>query len=223
MQPADHEKFSALLRGVYSFYRQDLSDFALSVWWEAMRPFDFAAVKDALNRHAVNPDNGQFLPKPADVVKLLRGSTQDGALVAWAKVDRAMRSVGTYASVVFDDPIIHRVVADMGGWVLLGYAVEDEWPFKAKEFENRYRGYRSRSEFEYPRQLVGMEEHENARAGFAGQHRVVMIGDESECQRVLRGGTTAPLLGMKQVSQVDVAGLIERAQESPKRIREQTA
>lgn len=110
-----------------------------------MKPFDLAAVKDALNRHCVNPDNGQFMPKPADVVKLLQGSSQDGALVAWAKVDRAVRQVGTYSTVVFDDPIIHRVVQDMGGWVALGDKREKEWPFVAKEFENRYRGYPMRS------------------------------------------------------------------------------
>src|SRR5260363_431940 len=79
------ERFQALIQGVYDFYGKDLSRFTLSLWWCAMRPYDLAAVTDALNRHCVNPDTGQFLPKPADVVRMLGGSTQDAALIAWRK------------------------------------------------------------------------------------------------------------------------------------------
>src|SRR5689334_9899663 len=98
MQSTDRIPFTTRLQCVYDFYGKELSEFALEVWWEAMRPYDFTAVKDALNRHAVNPDNGQFPPKPADVVKLIGGGTQDAALVAWSKVDKAIRHVGPYQS-----------------------------------------------------------------------------------------------------------------------------
>jgi len=197
MQPSDATAFKALLTGVHSFYGRDLSEFAISVWWEAMRPFDFAAVRDALNRHAVNPDNGQFCPKPADVVRLLQGSTQDSALVAWAKVDRAMRSVGPYASVVFDDAVIHRVLHDMGGWVALSKFDEAEWPFRAKEFENRYRGYATRTLDAWPPRLIGIAESENARAGRDGRAQIVMIGDMTRCESVAAGGTETALLSMQ--------------------------
>src|SRR5438132_401555 len=113
------ENFQTLMQGVYDFYGKDLSKFALSVWWQAMRPYDFHAVTEALNRHCVNPDAGQFMPKPADVVRMMQGSTQDAALVAWSKVERAVCGVGSYQSVVFDDPLVHRVVYEMGGWIAL--------------------------------------------------------------------------------------------------------
>src|SRR5690606_26216344 len=109
----DRKAFFKLIADVSAFYGKDFSTFAGNVWWEAMKPFDFAAVADALNRHCVNPDSGQFMPKPADVVKMLQGSTQDSALVAWSKVDRAVRTVGTYRSVTFDDPLIQRVISEM--------------------------------------------------------------------------------------------------------------
>ena len=116
----EFEKFHDGMVGVMSFYGKDLSRFALDVWWSALRNYDLAAVTQAFNRWLSNPDQGQFQPKPADVIKMLSGSTQDKAFAAWAKVDRAVRSVGAYASVAFDDPIIHRVIHDMGGWVGLG-------------------------------------------------------------------------------------------------------
>jgi hypothetical protein len=193
MLPTDKPNLFQLLQGVYDFYAKDLSEFALSVWWAAMKPFDLPAVKDALNRHCVNPDGGQFLPKPADVIKLLAGGTQDASLVAWSKVDRAVRSIGTYRSVCFDDPIVNAVISDMGGWVSLGIKREDEWPFVAREFENRYRGYRLRGRGEvYPRHLPGIAERDNMARGLS-HAEVVLIGNAEAAQRVMDGGVDVRL------------------------------
>lgn len=199
MNANDRTAFAEFLSSVHAFYGKDTSNFALDVWWQAMTPFDFSAVKDALNRHCVNTDSGQFLPKPADVVKMLSGSTQDAALVAWSKVDRALREVGTYRSVVFDDPVIHRVVTDMGGWVPLGAKDENEWPFVRNEFVNRYRGYRMRSEIpEYLPVLIGIAEAANSKAGFRSE-TPTLIGNAKTAQAVLAGGSNKPLLGVTRL------------------------
>lgn len=207
MQADDKMNFAALIANVYAFYRQDSSDFALGVWWEAMKPFDFAAVADALNRHCVNPDSGQFMPKPADVVKMLRGSSQDSSMVAWSKVDKAVRQVGTYESVAFDDPVIHRVIHDMGGWVALGTKNEKEWPFIEKEFENRYRGYCVRNDApEYPKVLIGIAEAQNSQEGRQSQPPV-LIGDSTKAKKVLIGGSDKPLVSFERMQMPDVARL----------------
>ncbi|WP_050009352.1 DUF6475 domain-containing protein [Candidatus Glomeribacter gigasporarum] len=193
------ERFQALIQGVYDFYGKDLSRFTLSLWWCAMRPYDLAAVTDALNRHCVNPDTGQFLPKPADVVRMLGGSTQDAALIAWAKVDQAVRGVGPYQSVVFEDALIHRVLAEMGGWIPLGSKTEDEWPFVRNEFVNRYRGYRMRSETpDYPPVLIGLFEAQNRQSGYSVQPPV-LVGDVEAAKRVMHGGTHQPLIGFTRM------------------------
>lgn len=213
MTEADRKQLYTLVSSVYAFYRQDTSAFALGVWWEAMKPFDLAAVADALNRHCVNPDSGQFMPKPADVVKMLRGSSQDSAMAAWSKVDRSVRQVGTYASVVFDDPVIHRVIHDMGGWVALGAKTEHEWPFVAKEFENRYRGYRVRNETpEYPRQLIGIAEAQNSREGRQSQPPV-LIGNSETAKKVLLAGTDKPLVEFERIDEDAMLALAAPAKE----------
>lgn len=194
MKPSDRTAFGQLLSGVYAFYGKEASDFALNVWWQAMSPFDFKAVADAMNRHCVNPDTGQFLPKPADVVKMLQGSTQDSALVAWSKIDRAIRTVGTYRSVVFDDALIHRVLTEMGGWIDLGRKTEDEWPFVRNEFVNRYRGYKMRSEVpDYPPHLIGMSEAQNSKAGFRIDPPL-LLGNPEMAATVARKGSDAQIL-----------------------------
>lgn len=205
MNTNEHSAFIALVADVQAFYGKDLSEFAGSVWWEAMKPYDYRAVADALNRHCVNPDSGQFAPKPADVVKMLQGSTQDSALVAWTKVDRAVRSCGTYNSVVFDDPIIHRVIMDMGGWVQIGSREEKEWPFVAKEFENRYRGYKMRSETpDYLPVLIGICEAQNSRAGHKSQPPV-LIGNSEQAKRVMLAGSDKPQLEFTRMHVSDSA------------------
>ncbi|AVF41568.1 hypothetical protein AL486_19130 [Pandoraea apista] len=207
MKPSDSAEFFSLISNVYAFYRQDYSDFVGQVWWGAMKVFDLAAVRDALGRHAANPDAGQFLPKPADVVKMLEGSTQDAALLAWHKVDKAVREVGTYASVAFDDALIHRVVFEMGGWVSLGTKDESEWPFLKNEFVNRYRGYRGRSQVpEYPPLLIGIAETTNTRAGFQSQGPV-LIGNADAARAVVAGGSDTPLVGYTRVTGADMPQL----------------
>lgn len=200
MQPTESQAFKAVLHGVYDFYNKELSQFAIGVWWEAMRPFDFAAVKDALNRHCVNPDNGQWLPKPADVVRLIGGGTQDAALIAWAKVEAACRSVGQYQSVVFDDPLIHCVIRDMGDWVKLCNTDVDELPFRAKEFEQRYRGYKLRGSVgEFPRTLIGIAEGSNKAQGLPAD-LPVLIGEQQKCLQVYKGGSLTANVPMRQAT-----------------------
>lgn len=202
MQANEFNNFRVLLTNVFAFYNQDITDFALDVWYEALKQYDFAAIKSALNRHCVNPDNGQFLPKPADVVKLLQGSTNDSALVAWAKVDKAVKQVGGYASVIFDDAIIHAVIDDMGGWIKLCSHKNDEWAFVAKEFENRYRGFKTTQNItSYSKVLIGRAEAENNNHGFKSEPPV-LIGDSQKAIQVLQNGTTKSKLEFKPLSDV---------------------
>lgn len=200
MQATDHTAFFELVGNVYAFYRQDYSKFAGGVWLQAMQPFDLPAVADAMNRHCVNPDSGQFMPKPADIVKMLQGSTQDSALVAWSKVDLAVRSCGTYNSVVFDDPIIHRVIVEMGGWVLVGSKDDKEWPFVKNEFVNRYRGYRMRSEIpDYLPVLIGISEAQNSRSS-QNIAPPVLIGNADAARHVMLGGQTNTRIGFTRAT-----------------------
>ena len=200
MQTDDFQRFHEGIVGVMAFYEKSVSRFSLDVWWNALKVYDLAAVVDAFSRHLENPDAGQFVPKPANIIRMLQGSTQDAALVAWAKVDLAVRRVGTYCDVVFDDSLIHRVIQDMGGWIGIGTKADDEWPFVAKEFENRYRGFSSRGERpEYPAKLIGIASAYNQQKGFKTD-APVLIGDEAQARRVLSGGTDKPAIGFKRLA-----------------------
>lgn len=195
----DHElpEFSRTLLAVADYYGKELSENVVDLYWNGLREYDLASVKRALWAHARNPDSGQFMPKIADVARVMQGRTDDQAAIAWSKVNQAVRRVGTYQCVAFDDPVIHRVIADMGGWVLIGSKDDKEWPFVAREFETRYRGYRMRDETpEYPPVLIGMANAHNGQQGFR-LNPPILVGDERKADAVRLGGTTAPILPMK--------------------------
>lgn len=209
MDQSEFGNFRDGLAGVYSFYDKELTQFATDVWWTALKDFDLNAVTDAFGKHLLNTESGKWIPKPADIIRMLQGSTKDSALVAWSKVDKAVRHVGCYSDVVFDDPIIHRVINDMGGWIQFGTKTEDEWPFVAKEFENRYRGFKERSEVpECPGVLIGIYNSENMRQGMKLQP-AVMIGDKEKCEQVMNNGTNKPLLEFTVASDLIKKGLLK--------------
>ena len=198
MQQTDFKEFCELLDAVSEQYKP-ISDGAKALYWQGLVDFDLLAIKQAMFRHIRNPDNGMFMPKIADIVRMLQGSTQDSALAAWAKVDQAVRRVGTQSSVVFNDPLIHKVLQDMGGWLGLGQKSEDDWPFVAKEFENRYRGFKARGEKpDYPKMLIGFFDASNTPHGFK-QTEPVFIGNKELAQSVLNSGIDKPALQFTQL------------------------
>jgi hypothetical protein len=190
MQATEIDKFNALLLAIGEYYNREISAPLAQIYWEGLKRYDYPAISRAAQMHMANPDAGQFFPKIADFVRHISGGNADRALVAWAKVDKAVRTVGDHRSVVFDDPIIHSVIVDMGGWVGFGMCEMDEWPFRQNEFVKRYRGYLERGDIgEYPAKLSGRHDAYNRQIGNEGDSETALIGDYSKAMEVLNTGS----------------------------------
>lgn len=187
MSPEDRARFFEVIVAAAEIYGRQLSAAGLMLYWQALLRYDIAAVEAAVSRHINDPDAGQYMPKPADIVKQVDGGTEDRALIAFTKVERAVRSVGVYRTVVFDDPLIHAVVSDMGGWLKLCSVTDDELPFVRNEFVTRFRGYGARQLIpEHPTRLIGIVEAENARHGYR-HTEIAYIGDRGRAEEVAAG------------------------------------
>jgi hypothetical protein len=167
MQATDRKHFGEMLVAVAAVYGKDMSPAVVAIYFSALAPYDLAAVRQAFDRYVRNPDTGQFMPKPADLIRMIDGGTQDLALIAWTEVERSIRRIGSYADVEFADKRIHCVISDMGGWIRLCETTEESLPFVAKEFQTRYRAYSLRGEVPDATELIGRETAENARLGYA--------------------------------------------------------
>ena len=191
MTPTEKDKFLDVLQGVHDFYGKDMSKFAVSVWAMACETFDVQQVSKALSAHLMDPERGQFMPKPADIVRQLQGTNTDRSLIAWGKVLDAMQRVGAYSSVCFDDGVIHASITDMGGWMQLCRSKTDDLPFLQKRFCDGYKAYANRGDVAYPAVLLGEHEISNIAKGYQSKPPV-LIGNPAKAEKVRLAGVDGP-------------------------------
>lgn len=193
MKPEDEKKFSELLKAVFTVYGKDYSLAMLDIWWAALERFSFADVSRALSAHVSNAGNGQFLPKPADVVRFIEGDAETKSLRAWSKVLASIKSIGCYKSVAFDDHAIHYAIEKMGGWHRFSLMQTDEEPFKAREFQKLYEAGIGSNDL--PSKLIGHSEAQNRSNGFEEHaNDVVLIGDHDKARLILEHGRSGGFL-----------------------------
>ena len=200
MQTNDIPQFIQMLHNLCEMYgKPRMSDEVAMLHFGALQDYSLEDVRKGFFAALRNPDSGQFMPRPADVIRELSGSSDTRAAMAWAKVRHAIERVGHMPSVVFDDAVIHAVVADMGGWVQLSTITYDELPFRERDFLRFYRAYMGRDLGDYPRKLAGMAETENTAAGHAVAEPQ-LLGDAQKCLAVMQGGSDKPRLTVQPLS-----------------------
>lgn len=192
MQQSDFREFSELITDVLAYHRQDASKFVLGLWWNACQGFELEQVRAALQRHCTDPERGQFAPKIADLARVLQGTSTERAALAWGKVHEAMSAVGAYQDVVFDDPVIHAVLEDLGGWPKVCRTPLDELSYLQHRFQEAHRAYAGRGQFEYPRRLMGdrSPDHEYREKGLP-LPRPALVGNAERARQVYQGGNLA--------------------------------
>lgn len=186
MNKNDLEDFAKIITSISELYGKNITEFMLDTYWNALEKFEFEEIKQAIQKHVSNPDNGQFMPKPADIVRFIDGSSGTQAFHAWSLVELSARSIGANKTVIFDDPIIHAVIWDMGGWIRLCHTEMKELPFRAKDFEKRYAGYVIRPPQSYPKKLTGI--WESLPDSSEQSREPVLIGNKGKALDVYNNG-----------------------------------
>lgn len=166
-------EFAKLITAIGIFYDKPMNEFMLDIYWRCLNAYGFSVIREACNTHLKDPDQGRFMPKPADLIRHLRKADSAKAMAAWDQVNRAMRAVGGYKSVRFEDLLIHCVIADMGGWIRVCETDQRNYACRAAEFEQRYLRYLENPPQKWPLQLSGFIETHNAAKGY-------MLNNEDE-------------------------------------------
>lgn len=193
----DLSRFASLMAGIGVVYNKSLNQAVIDIYWNLLRAFSLEEVEKAIKCHCENPDVGKYLPKPSDLIMAMEGSSQNQALRAWTKVYYAIQRVGSYASVAFDDPLIHAVIVDMDGWQKLCWIDDKQLPFIAKEFQERYRGYVVRRPTKYPKYFIGVFESRNSLCQYS-YAPPRLIGDETKVKQVMATGSYGTALENKE-------------------------
>lgn len=193
VKDSDFEAFAEVWEACFENYprSQTPTARAVNMAFDVLERFELRQITRALTAHLSDPQQGQFAPKPADVVRHIEGTPDDAAMEAWHKVDQALRRVGYGPALVFDDPKIHQVLTEMGGFAQFGRATEQDMQFLRNTFCKRYASLRAPSD--YPPAI----------AGWHTDGERIFIGDPGRCQRVLESGNDRPVA---LASAGDVAG-----------------
>jgi hypothetical protein len=140
----DKQRLVQTLLGVYGFYERELTELHIRIWTDALAGISIATLEEAFARHLRDPDAGRFIPKPADILRQIKGSNEDAALVAWGDVLSSARAGGGFRGDVC--PATREAVAAMGGFSVICRANEDQNGFLQRRFVDLFKAYRGREE-----------------------------------------------------------------------------
>lgn len=135
---------------------------------------DFTAGINTMLRERVYSN----FPMPAEIREYclgLRNGDLDLKIArAVTQIKKAIGSAGMYTTVTFDDPIIHLIIRDFGGWVNLCSKSLDDFENLLKwDLPKLYKAYSTRKNTEIPTILLG-----------AGSDKTVkFIGDETKAKK----------------------------------------
>ncbi len=199
MKDSERADFARLLIGVGELYGKKMSSMLMNIYWAALKRFDLVAIRQSINRHVNSVDIGQFMPKPADVIRHLEGDSDTHALKAWSKVESAIRKIGGYNTVIFDDPLISVVVRSMGGWPRLCGMLTKDMPLRAGEFMRRYqRCYENRKK---PNPLPE-QVNKTLRGTFPNSSPVLIRGPQLEV-RMISNDVSSPKIAILHSTRID--------------------
>lgn len=189
----DKNKFIELMVGLSQMYDKSLSPFALDLYYDLLKDYDYVKIEYAV-KQVVKNNKYNSIPKPAEILEYLEGTKDDKALAAWLQVMEAVKKGGYHASVEFADPIIPACVNELGGWMWLNCTQREELPFIEKRFKDIYQLYFKRGIPPPNIRLIGFFEAQNnqkgkeiappLRIGFAeitqSEHKLVKIEPRKE-------------------------------------------
>ena len=152
-------------------FDKQLSPALTNIYWEALRPYPFEAVREASN-HVVRNKKFHKFPLPAEFIEFIvppQALDDSAALACNGAIKKAWKD-GYWENAYFEDPIIHMVIADYyGGW----FSFVDQIPtddkergFWKKEFERIYKVYARRPLPSEIPLLPGYFATQNAESGY---------------------------------------------------------
>lgn len=135
MESKDKQVFVKTLTGIGELYDKKLTDTLASIYWEALKDVSLPDFLSAANRLVLT---AKFFPKPVEFRSQSVPDISAQAAIAYGKLEDAFYKHGVYKSVRFDDPVIHAVVDNLGGWITYCDTSDEDLTWYRKDFEKQY-------------------------------------------------------------------------------------
>lgn len=186
-----------LLTVLADMYRKDMSEGEFKVWGMVLERYDQEEISKAFSLYLA--EESRF-PTPADIVSRISGDAEGKALDALIRVEKAQAAHGSYLTVIFDDPIIHFVIDELGGWIKSCRLTEYEFTWWKKDFRERYKHHLKYSgDLKNVPPLLGIFDEKNLPGGHPGQ-TPVLLGDKDKCLEIMNQSKFFPSLQTSRAS-----------------------
>lgn len=168
MKQTDFKEFQRAFGTLCELFEKEATAIMQAVYFKALSQHEIGQVSKAIEAAIVSC---RFFPKPVELLELIEGggkqALEDAGHLAAVVVINAVKRVGAYNTVVFEDPVTAAVVQDgFGGWVRVcaELATKSEKWF-AKDFAELYQVFR-RGGRTFNGKLLGILEVYNMERGF---------------------------------------------------------
>lgn len=170
MQHEDQARYKELMAMIATNYEVEFKPPQIKLWWNLFKPYPIETFENAVYQHIQDPDQGMFSPKPANIMKFIKGtekqiaqSIEDQAELAWHVIEGEIKRVGSWGSLKMEDKQALAAVKAIGGWQKLCSLTTDKMTWAHKEFIAAYKTY-SRTPVEaLPDKLPGRALLENTK------------------------------------------------------------
>lgn len=181
MNEKDEVRFLELFTGLCEVKNKKFSQVLLSVYFEALKEYSIEDVEKSIG-NSIKLGKYPVIPQPVELIEYITGgseSLEDKAIVQASRVLNAVRQIGGYSSVCFDDPITNAVIKQaFSGWgKLCNDLIEQDEKWFLKDFAKIYQTY-SRNNIRHNGRLIGKQEQSNISHGYSViTPEIIYIGD----------------------------------------------
>jgi hypothetical protein len=185
MTSQDLPKFASLLTAMSAVFDKAITPQVTEIYFRILDRFAIEEVERGISTACATL---KFFPKPAELIDAICGGQadlEDKAHIEATRVLTAIKRVGTYSSVAFDDPVTQAVIAQhFGGWHRFADMREDGEKWFIKDFAKAYASF-ARAGVKQNSALPGRAEIENNFRGYEHRGRPAIIGNPETVGRML--------------------------------------
>ena len=141
MKPHDKTEFSKMIFLTAELYNKELTVSLINLYFKILSRFSIEKVSAGFENHLVDPKNGKFFPRPADIVHqidCMKRPAKERAIHAWMEIESTMRRVGAYGDCKLKDQQAQIALNSLGSWPDLCFINRDKLSFKRHEFIEIY-------------------------------------------------------------------------------------
>ena len=172
MEKSRKERFWAAMKALGETFDREITEGKLDAYSFALKDLPIEEIEKGTLEVMRTRKTASF-PKPGEIREASQGNIELEAIMAFEVVEKAIRKYGAYQSVVFDDPVISRTIANLGGWVKMCRTPIEEAKWIKKDFLRLYDAFSSRGVEAVL--LIGILDSTN------GTYKPVYIGDKYKC------------------------------------------